>query len=320
MMGNGEKSVEIILDTCMRLKPKEKVLIVTDKNMEAICHLFMKKLEERKHPYKLIRMEPTSRDGAEPPQDVAEAMKRYDVEFLITSRSLTHTRARKEASKTGARIATLPGIRMETFARAIDVDYEAMTTRTLKLITLINKGAEMRVTANNGTNLRFSIKGREGHGSHPGLYHKKGQYGNLPDGEAFVAPLEGTSNGMYIVDASVGGLGKVDKPVKITVKDGYAVKIEGGKSAAAYNALLDKVGKEARNIAEFGIGTNEKAIICGSLLEDEKVMGTAHIALGNNSGFGGKVDVPLHIDGVFLKPSIWIDEKQIMDNGKLLVR
>jgi len=319
-MGKWENVVEIVLDTCMKLKPAEKVLIVTDKKMEPISNLFAKKLEERKHKYKMLKMKPTAMDGEEPPRDVAEEMKKHDVELLITSRSLTHTRARKEASKKGARIATMPNIAMETFERAIDVDYVAMKRLTLKFIGLINKGSSMRATTEKGTDIQFSIENRDGHGSHPGLYHEKGKYGNLPDGEAFVAPVEGTANGAYVVDASIGGIGVVDKPVRITVKDGYATKIEGEKSALQYNALLGKAGKEARNIAEFGIGTNEKAVICGNLLEDEKVMGTAHIALGNNTGFGGKVDVPLHIDGVFLKPTIWIDEKKVMEHGKLLIR
>lgn len=81
---------------------------------------------------------------------------------------------------------------------------------------------------------------------------------------------------------------------------------------------LDSVGKEARNIAEFGIGTNDSARLSGVLLEDEKVMGTIHIALGNNVSMGGSVNVPIHLDGVVKKPTVWMDGKMLMKDGKLL--
>jgi len=108
------------------------------------------------------------------------------------------------------------------------------------------------------------------------------------------------------------------KPLKVNVKNGYAIGFEGYKAKKLEN-LLNSVGKEARNIAEFGIGTNEKAKITGNILEDEKAIGTCHIALGNNVGFGGKVDVQLHIDGIIKRPTIWIDDEKIMDDGKMLI-
>ena len=83
--------------------------------------------------------------------------------------------------------------------------------------------------------------------------------------------------------------------------------------------MLDKVGKKARNIAEFGIGTNDSARLSGILLEDEKVMGTVHLALGNNVTMGGSVNVPMHVDGVIKKPTVYLDGKLLMDKGKLLI-
>ena len=117
----------------------------------------------------------------------------------------------------------------------------------------------------------------------------------------------------------MGSVGKVDKPVKVFVSEGYVVKVEGGKAAKKLLELLNAAGKKARNIAEFGIGTNDKAIISGNMLEDEKVMGTCHIALGNNSGFGGKVEVGLHIDGLIKKPDVFVDGKLMMKEGKLIL-
>jgi leucyl aminopeptidase (aminopeptidase T) len=83
--------------------------------------------------------------------------------------------------------------------------------------------------------------------------------------------------------------------------------------------MLDNVGRDARNIAEFGIGTNDMAKLSGILLEDEKVKGTIHIALGNNITMGGSVNVPIHLDGVVKKPTVYLDGKLLMRNGELLI-
>jgi leucyl aminopeptidase (aminopeptidase T) len=98
-------------------------------------------------------------------------------------------------------------------------------------------------------------------------------------------------------------------------EDGVAVEIRGSKKVAK---LLDESGFKSRNLAEFGIGTNPKARL-GNVLEDEKVLGTCHIALGDNSTFGGKVRAGIHIDGTILKPTIKLDEKILMKNGRLKI-
>jgi len=187
-----------------------------------------------------------------------------------------------------------------------------------KIADVMDKGEYVRIKTTLGTNIGFSINGRRAFGRDSGLFTRKGAFGNLPTGEIFIAPVEETANGVFIVDASFAGIGKLEEPIKIYVENGYVVKIEGYK-AEFLDEVLDSVGKEARNIAEFGIGTNEKAKITGNILEDEKVIGTCHIALGNNSGFGGKVNVQLHLDGIIKKPTIWVDNEKILDDGKLII-
>ena len=192
--------------------------------------------------------------------------------------------------------------------------------RTIKLTMILETGKEINVTAPAGTDITFKIAGRKAFAS-KGLFHAKGESGNLPTGEAFLAPVEGTSNGVFVVDGSFAGLGLIENvKIKVEVKNGYATKISGGTPAKRLNLMLDKVGKNARNIAEFGIGTNDSAKLSGILLEDEKVMGTVHIALGNNVTMGGSVNVPIHVDGVIKKPTVWMDGKLLMNDGKLLLK
>ena len=311
-------SVRIVLKKCMGLKKDESVLIVTDSELYDIGKVFFEEAKKISENCKLVKIPIPEVHGMEPPKDVSEDMQKHDVEILVTVKSLSHTAARKNASKTGARITTLPGITAETMKRAIDVDYDRLKEMTSKISSILSKGDNVKITTKAGTYLNFSIKGRECQGDDSGIYDKKGSFGNLPSGEAFLAPVEKTCNGTYVVDASFGGIGKLNSPIKVVVKDGYAVDFFG-EDAGKLKEILEKFGKEAGNIAELGIGTNANAIITGDILEDEKVFGTCHIALGNNSGFGGKVDVPIHLDGIIKNPTIYVDNKKIMDDGKLIV-
>ena len=176
----------------------------------------------------------------------------------------------------------------------------------------------IRVTAPGGTDITMPIKGRQAHAS-SGLFREKGLWGNLPTGESYLAPLEGESNGIVVVDGSMASVGMIKDPIHIVVKDGYATDIKGGAEAKLLIELLEPHGKDARTVAEFGIGTNDKAILTGNILEDEKVMGTIHIAFGDNKSMGGSVRVASHLDGLIKEPSVWFDDKMIMKDGKFVI-
>ncbi len=313
------KYADIILKKCMGLKNDESALVVTDSKLYGISKIFFEQARKIAKDVKLIKIGIPKINGTEPDKKTAAEMLKYDVELLITTKSLSHTNARANACKKGARIVTMPGITKDTIKRAINIDYEKLFMLHNKIGNVIDKGNEVKINTGIGADLTFSIKGRKAFGRDSGLLTKKGSFGNLPAGEIFVAPVEGTANGTYAIDASFAGIGKLKSPLKVYVNEGYAEKIEG-KNAKKVEKMLDSAGWEARNIAEFGIGTNEKAVITGNTLEDEKVKGTCHIALGNNIGFGGKASVPLHLDGVIKKPTIFVDKKKIMNNGKLLIK
>jgi leucyl aminopeptidase (aminopeptidase T) len=314
-----DKASIIAIRDCMGAKPKESVLIITDEKKKRIGYSLYQNALRLGHRSIYLEMKSGEMHGEEPPEQVAEMMKMFDVVLCPTDKSLTHTNARRAASAKGVRIATFPGITEDVMIRGLNADYKKIAELTIKLARKLDKAKKVRVTAPNGTEISFEIKGRKAIAS-KGLFHKKGEGGNLPTGEAFIAPLEGTSNGVFVVDGSMSGIGVVkNKPIKIEVKDGFATKISGGSQAKKLEKILDKYGKLARNIAEFGIGTNDKVKLSGNLLEDEKVKGTVHIALGDNKTMGGKVNVPIHLDGLIKKPTVWLDDKIIMKDGKLII-
>lgn len=309
----------IAIRDCMGTKKNESVLVITDENKREIGYSLFENAKRLGHQSLLVEMKSGRINGEEPPAAIAELMQKFDVVLVPTTKSITHTDARRNASAKGVRVATFPGITKEIMIRGMNADYRAISKRSIKLKKILEKGSQIRIIAPAGTDISFSIKGRTAIAS-KGLFHKKGESGNLPTGETFLAPVEGTSNGVFVADGSFAGLGLMKNTmIKIEVKNGFATKITGGAPARKLVKMLDEVGHDARNIAEFGIGTNDSAKLSGILLEDEKVMGTVHIALGNNVTMGGSVNVPLHVDGVIKKPSVWMDGKLLMKDGKLLV-
>ena len=309
----------IAIRDCMGAKKNEKILVITDEQKREIGLALHQNAIRFGYYSLLVEIKSGKINGEEPSVEIAELMQKFDVVFCPTAKSLTHTDARRSASAKGVRVATFPGITKDVMIRGMNADYKAISQRTIKLQKILEKGKMIRVTAPAGTDISFDIKGRKVIPS-KGLFHKKGESGNLPTGETFLAPVEGTSNGVFVVDGSMAGLGLIKNAnIKIEVKAGFATKISGGNLAKKLKTMLDKVGKDARNIAEFGIGTNDSAKLSGVLLEDEKVMGTIHIALGNNVSMGGSVNVPIHLDGVVKKPTVWMDGKLLMQEGKLLI-
>lgn len=315
---NLDRASVIAIKDCMGTKKNEKVLIISDENKREIGISLFENSKRLGYKSFYLEMQPLEYNGQEPPKFIAEAMKLADVILCPTTKSLTHTNARREASALGKRIATFPGITKEVMIRGLSADYKEIANLSIKLAKMMDKTNIVKITTSLGTDITMNIKGRKAIAS-KGLFHKKGESGNLPTGEAFAAPVEGTTNGVFVSDGSFAGVGKLKTPIKIVVENGYASEISGGEEAQQLINMLSKFGKNGRNIAEIGIGTNDKAKISGILLEDEKVLGTVHIALGNNLSMGGKIDVPIHVDGVILKPTVYFDNKIIMKNGKLLI-
>jgi leucyl aminopeptidase (aminopeptidase T) len=313
-----DKICDKIFFDLLQVKKTETVLILCDKGTKKLAEKIFESAFCYGKNSLLFEMPVMNRDGEEPNELIQQLILRNDVILMLTTRSLSHTLARKKATKKGARIISMPGITEDMFLRCIDVDYFKMRIMNEKIKRYMSKAGMIRITTKLGTDLTLKIYNQKVV-SRMSL-SKKGDFDNLPSGEVFVSPLEGTANGIYYIDASVAGVGKLSNPIKVTVKRGFAVKIDGGKDGRKLLNLLKSVkSPKAFNLAELGIGTNPKAKITGKVLEDEKVKGTCHIALGNNYSFGGKVSIPIHLDGIIKSPTIYFDKKKIMEKGKLLL-
>ena len=314
-----QKSSVIALRDCLNLKKSENLLVLTDDCTQTIGEALFVVGKEIGNEAVLVVMPEREVNGQEPPDSIAELMTKFDAVICPTAKSLTHTTARRNACDAGARVGTMPGITEEVMIRTMGADYHQIAERTYKLSKILDPASIVHVTTEAGTDIMIPINGIDGISS-TGLVTEKGKFGNLPSGESYLMPEEGKSSGVFVVDASFAGIGKIEsQPIRITVENGYAVKIEGGEEANRLDEMLKPLGQEAYNIAELGIGTNDQAIVTGMILEDEKVMGTAHIALGNNMSMGGTCNVGIHVDGVFFKPTIKVDDQIILQDGNLLI-
>jgi len=308
-----------VIQQCLDIKPTEKVLIVTDTLKEKVeAPIFFETAKKFTSNIKMVIMKPTGQHGAEAPKKVIDLMCQSNVVLIPTTYSLSHTMGRKKANNKGARIASMPGITKDTILRTLTIDYQKVSSLSKKIAGLLTMAEKAELTNPSGTKIFFSLKGRDAIPD-TGLITNPGDFGNLPAGEAFIAPKEGKSQGILVFDACYGD--KILKePVAFTIENGLITKVlSTKKTAKKIEAILNKIGPKAKNIAELGIGTNQMAKPGKGILEVEKVYGTCHVALGNNAHFGGEVDVPYHEDGLIINPTLKLDGKTILKNGKFLI-
>lgn len=231
-----------------------------------------------------------------------------DVVVALSNNSTSHTRFRALVNAAGGRFASLPTFDPDMFFTSMQVDWPALAERTARLATAVNLAVEIRAETPNGTRMRFGKQGRTAKGD-DGMLTRPGSFGNLPAGEVYLAPLEGTSSGVMVLE--YGPTRKLESPLALIVADGRVVEIQGDEPHRRKLEQKFAENPDNRNIAELGIGTNDKASRPDNILEAEKILGTIHIALGDNSGFGGTVQTPFHEDYVFYSPTL----TAIMDDG-----
>ncbi len=227
--------------------------------------------------------------------------------IALSNYSTSHTQFRNLLTGLcGCRYASMPLFDIEMFEGPMGVDWKALSKKTLALAKIVNSAETMKIAAPNGSRLTLSKKGRKALAD-TGMLTKPGSFGNLPAGEVFFAPLEGTAQGTLVLEWAPTR--KLHKPLTLLIKDGIVQEVSGDDPYA--EVLKAKLAErpENRNIAEFGIGTNSRAKRPDNILESEKILGTIHIALGDNSSFGGKIQTPFHQDFVLFKPTVTLMAK-----------
>jgi len=299
------------LADCMAVGAGDVVAVVTDDVSRVVGEALWREAGAMGAEPVLAVMKARRVNGEEPPGPVAALMRESPVLLLATAVSLSHTHARKAATGGGARCASMPGITEDMMVRTMAVDYGDVAERTRKLADALADVKSLTLTAPAGTDIKINVADVE-FSTDTGVYHDEGNFGNLPAGEACAGPVLAGSSGVAVFDGSFAGVGLLAEPIRITFEDGAATALEGGREAEALRKLIEPFGEGGRVLAEIGIGTHPTARLTGAILEDEKILGTVHLALGNNVGFGGSNDVAIHVDGVILSPTLVTDAGDVI--------
>ena len=332
--------VENMLKVNMGLKPGEQLLVVTDIpttkqwNVEpgpwiidvserALLAKLVAEIAAERFPENPVTFHPfhaTGSHGKEPDGSTAALMRKPQVILAITTYSLSHTNARMNATKAGARIASMPGFEAQMLEEGgpMAVDYLQVSRDCHLFASRLTAASRVEVKTPAGTDLRFSIAGRTGHVD-DGLYNTDARFGNLPAGEAYIVPVEGTGEGVLVVQP--GWYPNLTEEMVLVFEHGEVVELRGGGAVGDHFRALLRVGnreepyKSRRNLAELGIGTNPNAKRPDNVLEAEKIKGTIHIAIGDDIHMGGAVEADMHEDFVQPTPTLSLDGEVAIKDG-----
>ena len=279
-------------------------------------------------------------DYYDPPAAVCESMMKSDYNVLVASTGMLHSPANFRAMEAGIPAICLDGgMTLEMFqSGAVADDMKQIAVRKHYVAKDIFGAAakQCRVTSRYGTDFSYSVEGRifvpplPGNSFEPYKIinfdkdeNRKG--GNLlyylfPTGEFNVAPVEGSADGKLVIDLTMHHLGRLWTPIELTVEKGRVTKIDGGADARTLRDYLETYGDDNAYMcpAEASVGVNAKAVVRGIQREDKNIYGSMHFGLGTNIDVGGSVKSKIHMDGVILEPTLYVDGNKRIDNGRFL--
>lgn len=306
-----------IVDRCLDVRPNEEVLVLADPRKVGVARSIARAANAAGAEAVTAIMPLLDSHGNEPLDTVADAMASSDVAFTCTTHAITHTHARLRASEADTRIGVLRSVTEDMMVEgAMTVNFEELRERTEALADLITESENVHVTDDNGTDVTFSIAGCRSF-SLDGYFHEEYGFATLPPGEAPTHPAEGTAEGTIVIDVSMDNLGQLSEPIALTLEDGFVTDVDGGAQADELRNVFEENDDNARNLAEFAIGTNPKAKLIGNLAEDKKREGTIHFAVGDNESLGGTTQSEIHLDGVIESPTVSLDGTTVVDDGYL---
>lgn len=300
-MSKFQQTVERILHNNFAFERTVKMLVLGDTSTSKLAQEFAEALQNDAWNAEYVEMLDRSRSGEEPPKEISEKWLDYDVVFCLTKHSLTHTLARRNANTQGVSIITMPGITEDMFLNgAMKADYSIVEKETIEVANKLTQAKSLTVTTGSNSQYTLFIPLEERLGiPSTGVFKKQAASGNLPSGEAFIAPNEYKAEGKIEIKGSIAGIGLLTEPIVLTIEKGRLIEATGEEG----KQLLSILGNDdGRLLCELGIGTNYEARVTGLILEDEKAYNTIHVAFGSNHTFGGVINADVHIDCVTIQP------------------
>jgi 2,5-dihydroxypyridine 5,6-dioxygenase len=324
------------------IKPGHRVLILSDFSHDPrVWQVVQSICAELGAETTVALFERRPADYYDPPSAVCEAMMKSDFNVLLSSTGMLHCHANFTAMAAGIPAICMDGgMQLEWFqSGAVTDDMKQIAVRKHYVAKNVfgPNARECRVTSKYGTEFTYSVANRITQPPLPtdkfdpyGIVNfakDENRPGNnllyylFPTGEFNVAPVEGSANGKLVIDLTMHHIGRLLTPIELTVKDGRVTDIDGGAEARILRDYLEEYGDENAYMcpAEASVGVNAKAVVRGIQREDKNIMGTLHFGLGTNVDVGGSIKSKIHMDGVILHPTLYVDGVKRIDNGKILV-
>ncbi len=306
----------------LNAEPDEQVVIVADTRTNPLVWEVLAAAAYAKGAEPTVAiMLPRAAFGHEPNSPIAAAIRSADLTIDATTQALGHAQVIHEVRQAGKKVIYMNNVTLDMLSGgAVEADVEEMNRLGKRLRELWTKSRIVHVTSEQGTDLTACVEGRLGFYIAVKIHRTPENFmteAAFPDGEAGVAPVEGTGEGTIVWDTSAEMLGLLKEPICLTVKRGQLTDIQGGHQAEQLLRIIEEDGDEvSRNCpAEISIGLNPKVQVCGIMRQDKKLLGACHIALGSSQEDGGAIHSKLHIDGLIRRPTIVLDARTIVQSG-----
>lgn len=334
------KGARKVLSECISLKPGDVLALFWDETTAELAEMILEvardlKLETRSRYVTLAEQTKFSSNEGLSPED-REALDSARGILTCISNHVAGTAYRRELIRVGTdggkRFGHMPGANLSVLVRALNIDYAEASSRCDDLALALTLGESVRLRtyapSNDGSpeqpfDLNFQIGGLHRSAITSTGIIPLGTWGNLPGGETFIAPIEGTAEGVFVLNGAFTNY-VIEPPASLLLhfQKGRLVRVEGTPvEETAFNKILDfarGLGDSFYDsLAELGIGVNRGIKeLTGNALFDEKCYGTAHIAIGDSSRYGGLYSSRIHEDLISRRPSLWVDDKIILDRGQ----
>jgi len=321
------------LECVLEVVPGERVIIVSDDDKVEVGKAFADGALASGLWTRLITLETSGEFRKEIPKHLLEILSAKKPELYINLlrgiREETPFRIRlihMETRDKRSRLGHCPGVTLEMLTNGAlaltGEEHKKMQNFAQSLIRKLSQAVTVEVTSPSGTKLLFSIKGRPFF-TDTIIDWKEMKWMNLPTGEVIVAPVEDSLEGTLICDMAIGGIGPLKNPVEVTVKNGVVeeTRSEDEDILRQINNTLE-TDEWAKVVGEFAFGINPKARFIEEFLEAEKILGTIHIAFGNNTDMpGGRNPSKNHMDFLISKPTVEATKKSgetitVLKNGE----
>jgi hypothetical protein len=317
------RGAEIIVQKWVQLKANEHLCIVTSALHMREAELLKKTAEKYSSSVSIMQVKQEGIHVGKWFDDHPDVFNEYDVIIGASDYSIVTTKACEKALHDGKKFLSLP-LSTNTKKSMLGFDFITMDPDISRikaeiLIRYIKKAKTVHIVTDLGTDLHFGMKNRKP-GFFNGTFRDNHSYSSASI-EVYIPIEETKTQGILMLDGSYGYLGKVEKPCKILFDKGKIISIENNSSGNKLRKYLESYHDERMYYGgELGLGLNSKSRCAGECyIEDESTYGTFHIGVGRNIGLGGVHEASGHFDLVTWKPSIWFDNRIVMNHGVITI-